>query len=374
MEIASLGVHRIVAWAFHGEPPTKDHVVDHIDTNRLNNRPENLRWVTRLENILLNPLTIKRIESICKCSIEEFIANPQKYRNLLSNAPKDIRWMRTVSRDEAQVCLINLTYWAKTDKPLLGKTLGEWIFHRKDVYSKERIEEIFEKVEKKTGISRRDLCFNKAKRNNNYDARIYAAKLLRSELNLSDYEIGKLIGITGSTAKLYLEVCADCYSGDSAEVSEKHYKILSEQSKIIPKNVIQKNWGTQSEFPSCPQKVLNKPIPEYAAQLKENTTFFQNVYYRTSVLKSAFIEKGKSLLVLYEITKNEGVDKRWGIMKITFEHEKFVHEIVPNYNGTLEHYWLIDVENHFKSIVEGGKWSPLYDSQGREFKGDYALL
>ena len=33
MEIASVRIHRIVATAFHGEPPTKEHVVDHIDTN-----------------------------------------------------------------------------------------------------------------------------------------------------------------------------------------------------------------------------------------------------------------------------------------------------------------------------------------------------
>ena len=135
LEIASVRVHRIVALTFHGEPQTKEHVVDHIDTNKQNNRPENLRWVTRLENVLLNPITVKRIESICKCSIEEFLANPQKYRDLLSNAPKSIYWMRTVSREEAQESLINLTHWAKTDKPLLGKTLGGWIFHRKDVHS-----------------------------------------------------------------------------------------------------------------------------------------------------------------------------------------------------------------------------------------------
>jgi len=55
MQIGSDRVHRIVATAFHGKPPTPEHVVDHIDTNRQNNRPENLRWLTRLENALLNP-------------------------------------------------------------------------------------------------------------------------------------------------------------------------------------------------------------------------------------------------------------------------------------------------------------------------------
>ena len=49
MMIAGVPVHRIVATAFHGEPPTKEHVVDHIDTNKHNNRPSNLRWLTILE-------------------------------------------------------------------------------------------------------------------------------------------------------------------------------------------------------------------------------------------------------------------------------------------------------------------------------------
>lgn len=371
MEIATVRVHRIVAMAFRAEPPTKEHIVDHIDTNKLNNRPENLRWVTRLENVLLNPITIKRIESICKCSIDEFLDNPQEYRDLLSNAPTDIQWMRVVSREEAKECLENLTNWAKTDKPLLGKTLGEWIFHRNQIYFEGRIEEIFKQVEKKSGIRRQALCSYKAMRGDYYEARKYAAKMLRSELNLSDYAIGKLIGLSATSVYLYLEVSPDRYSADYTAMREKQFK---KRFEITPENYIQKNWGTQSEFPRCPQKVLNNPITEYAAQLKENTIFFQNMSYRTNVLKSAIIDKGKALLVLYGIEKKESIDKRWGIMKITFEDEKFVHEIVPNYNDTLEHYWLIDAENHFMSIVEGGKWSPLYDSQGREIKGDYSPL
>ena len=64
-----------MAYAFLGEPPTNQHVVDHIDTNRQNNRPENLRWLTRLENALLNPITRAKIENICG-SIEAFINDP----------------------------------------------------------------------------------------------------------------------------------------------------------------------------------------------------------------------------------------------------------------------------------------------------------
>jgi chromosomal replication initiation ATPase DnaA len=132
-----------------------------------------------------------------------------------------------VYKEEAQECLTNLTNWAKSDKPLLGKTLGEWIFYRKEAHSEERIDEIFKQIEQKTGICRKALCSNKAMRGNYYEARKYAAKLLRSELNLSDYEIGKLLGISATTVNLYLEVCADWYSGDHTEVREKQYKMLS---------------------------------------------------------------------------------------------------------------------------------------------------
>ena len=68
-------VHRIVALAFLGAPPTKEHVVDHIDTNKQNNRPENLRYLTKLENALLNPFTREKIIYHCG-SIEAFLQNP----------------------------------------------------------------------------------------------------------------------------------------------------------------------------------------------------------------------------------------------------------------------------------------------------------
>lgn len=127
LEIAAVRIHRIVATAFHGEPPTKEHVVDHIDTNKQNNRPENLRWVTRLENILLNPITAKRIEIICG-SVEAFLAEPSKFKNKFPDP--NYEWMCTVSKEEAQISLERMLSWAKSHNPSKGGSLGEWVYYR----------------------------------------------------------------------------------------------------------------------------------------------------------------------------------------------------------------------------------------------------
>jgi len=132
LEISSVRIHRIVATAFYGEPPTKEHVVDHIDTNKQNNRPENLRWVTRLENILLNPITARRIELVCG-SVETFLADPSKFRNKFTG--QNYEWMCAVSVEEAQISKERLLAWAESDKPLQGGSLGQWIFKRETIHT-----------------------------------------------------------------------------------------------------------------------------------------------------------------------------------------------------------------------------------------------
>lgn len=116
-------IHRVVAVAFHGEAPSAAHVVDHIDTNRHNNRSENLRWVTRLENILLNPITRARIE-FAYGSLEAFFANPG------SQSVANWDWMRTVTKDEAAQSLARLRKWAEEGKAPTGGALGDWLFKK----------------------------------------------------------------------------------------------------------------------------------------------------------------------------------------------------------------------------------------------------
>ncbi len=97
MMVSGVRVHQIVATAFHGAPAEKTMVVDHKDTNRCNNRPENLAWVTRFRDKLRDP---------------------------------NVSWMCTVSKEEAANCKQNLERWAADDnkKKPTGQGLGDWIY------------------------------------------------------------------------------------------------------------------------------------------------------------------------------------------------------------------------------------------------------
>ena len=128
MTIGSHRVHIIVATAFLGPRDSKIYVVDHKDTNRCNNRLENLRWLTRLENILLNDITRKKIEYYCG-SVESFLEDPSQLQGF-ENADKNFGWMRTVSKEEAENTLKNWKSLMEKPKviPETSKPISDWIF------------------------------------------------------------------------------------------------------------------------------------------------------------------------------------------------------------------------------------------------------
>lgn len=123
-------VHRIVCTAFHGEPIGDRNVVDHKDTNRCNNRPDNLHWVSKMENIFNNPITMAKVELICG-SKEAFMANPSLLFGHESKDP-NFYWMRAVSPEEAKAAYERWLEWANKPKEERlsiggGSGPGEWI-------------------------------------------------------------------------------------------------------------------------------------------------------------------------------------------------------------------------------------------------------
>ena len=130
--INGVPIHRIVATAFHGEPKNPHYVVDHKNTNRQDNTPANLRWVTRYENLFLNPITCKKLQLLTGLTIDEIMQNPKLLENYKSSESFD--WMRTVSPEESQNCYQNFLSWALNSeiKPTKERgVIGEYIYQTK---------------------------------------------------------------------------------------------------------------------------------------------------------------------------------------------------------------------------------------------------
>ena len=245
LEIASVRIHRIVAVAFHGEPPTSEHIVDHIDTNRQNNRPNNLRWITRLENVVLNEVTRKRIEYRTGVSIYEFLANPTKYRGAFDDP--DFSWMRRVTEAEARACLENVRRWSETkiQTNSTGGKIGGWIYQ-----------------------SRRE-------------------------------------------------------GGESGTVVAPQYFFESKSNIIDSLTLLakQKNWKTPQLFACCPEMVEGDPIGCYIKRMSEGVVFATSQYGESRIVKYTLFDN--QVLV---ITETPSSIKPFGLLKITYENDYFLHE------------------------------------------------
>lgn len=260
-------VHRIVATAFHGPAPTHDHVVDHIDTNRQNNRPENLRWCTRLENALNNPITRKKIEYICG-SVEAFLENPQL---LWGHEMEDshFSWMKTVTKEEAKNCLDNWSNWANSVKPESNTIKSE---HKNDKW-------MFENP-----------FMNKVPNGNGGYMSIDRAHVIPTTLISED--------------------------------TEEDYDNTTES---LTPSARQRYWRTPTNFPFCPKIVTDDGLQEYFRSLQIGEVFSKNERYEPYYVVDKGISKEGDSLIVLATNRKEGF-LSWAITTITIENNKFVHE------------------------------------------------
>lgn len=285
MMIGGVRIHQIVATAFHGAPENSAMIVDHVDTNRCNNRPENLRWLTRLENALNNPYTRSKI--IYRCgSLEAFINNPSILRQTASET--NISWMRTVSKEEADKCRKHLDLWLQEDskfKQFIGerKGVGEWIY------------------------------------NDNYASEF---------ANSND---SGLVSI--SHRKSHAQRIADI-EAETARILEEERAL---KNSLTP-GAKQLHWKIPSEFPLCPKAFSDSSLLEYLANLIQGETFCQNPIYHSEVIK-AELSLDKSHIAI--ITAREF--PKFALAEIRYENGVFIHQSIRSFlteEGAEKYYTL----------------------------------
>lgn len=218
--------------------------------------------MTKLENVLNNPITRSRI--IKKCgSIEAFLENPA----LLQDSTEDpnFAWMRTVSEEEAAKCKANLERWSKEDVvyPKQSKIgLGDWIF--RDVSVVRQGDEI-----------RQNLTQILKHKN---------SVALNNEPNYWDEETVSML------------------------------------SKSLTSNAMQENWNTPTEFPLCPSESMS--LDAYYQSLEKGKVFCSNMNGKGVIIEAAISDNKKAICV---VTNNPNSLKKWFVTYIYVSDNKYIH-------------------------------------------------
>lgn len=294
MYISQKRIHRIVATAFHGTPPTPEHVVDHIDTNRQNNRPENLRWITRLENALNNPVTRKKIEFLCG-SIEAFLENPSMLNDL--EGEPNFKWMRTVTAEEAKNCMVRMSLWAISNNKT--KSAATAAIHK-----------------------------------SSFGEGVYKP-LQRWELK--ECHAGPVASWAESDECPKEHILTNWSYGNS-DPGPPHLETIPDTQSLTPA-AVQRRWKTPTEFPRCPTVLGPNALAEYGGALRSGALFSRDRYKECSVVLAQ--QDGELLSVLVKSMEEHAV-KPWAVAKVTIEDGKFVHEGVGTFfdlNGAKKEYY-----------------------------------
>ena len=281
----NISIHRIVCTAFHGPEPMPNMVVDHIDTNRCNNRPENLRWLTRLENILLNPATKKKIIFLCG-SIEAFLNNPAILRD--KALPPNLEWMRSVTKEEAAVCKRRMEEWSALESSNHKSSKGRFV-----------------PLSSSSGLS--DFSFSE------------------EEMAMSA-EWNKGRSYTG----FYPE--KDQNNNLNHLHSDEEFR--PPLVDALTSGVKQVNWETPSVFHCCPKDGEERTLQKYLNNLIKKKPFSTDKYgHRTTVEKAEYHTDEDALYVLSY--GKERIPVPWGICRITLEDGVFIHEALGTYQSKI---------------------------------------
>ena len=390
MMVNSHRVHIIVAKAFIPGNEDGKMVVDHIDTNRCNNRVENLRWLTRLENVLLNEATLKRVTYLCGGDIQKFIDNPSCLRDLTGDN-QDIMWMRTVTPEEAKKAFERISSWSKRPSSTFRmmqekentKTFEQWLdFHKiKEERPKSDVTEgvvsQYNEHQDKSFIPEPNEEYNKSVSawkeqeefaNNKNESLTKGALQIHfyeklyfplcpetgTDVNLDEYakrlEEGKVFAYSENGKEYIIESIGWSFDWDFIQVEIKKQgkwdfsfciHISVEDGKYIHSkgefkanfrfcdspNVLQCGAKTHCFFPLCP-KEGNISLEKYAELLNKNALFEKNQYSDGYIIDREITQSEDGTSIIYVgVRMPESAIKQYGDMIIFVEHGKVIHQI-----------------------------------------------
>lgn len=282
MYIGQHRVHILVATAFLGANDSKVYVVDHIDANRCNNRADNLRWLTRLENTLLNEDTYRKITYLCGGDIMRFINNPSCLRDLAKDP--DISWMRTISAEEA--------------KAAYARVQAMRVQQPRNIQPENNVEN--EELKWQEQASAMEWY-----RTQNNDWRFTAPK-------------------------------QPIYNTPAPVFTKAAY----------PPTALQKDWKTPTEFLCCPTESTETPLQDYYNNLAVGKLFTRNSYGMYAILDFIMLTDNRAILVATKSCQDNGSwgAMSYGLAKIYHSGFQFLHESIRTFfseNGVKKQFTLL---------------------------------
>lgn len=266
--LASKGIHRIVATAFHGENLSKEYIVDHIDTNKQNNRPENLRWITKEANIMNNPNTRDKIQYITGCSIEELKENNWEELHKYTSEKQNTSWMRPTTKKEAEN------------------------FHK-----------------------RQEQWLNKKPKMNEENQKLYE-------------QLMKISNKQNKNKKLASGMGEWVFNPPQAEQS--NLDLINNYNEESFKESLTANayqtWETPTKFPCCPPEAKTNMLEEYLLNLEVGKILCQSELFTSEITKFEYNAEKAAIIVQTVQTNKESV-KPWHITKISVQGNICYHSL-----------------------------------------------